>query len=94
VSILPARAPYNAPFRDPEFPGASEKIDMNRLVRHWNWPVLLGCVFLVGGLALSRARADDGAYTAVTAQNPEISLAELGLRLDPLTRPELAGAGG
>ncbi|MHC4826906.1 MAG: mechanosensitive ion channel family protein [Planctomycetota bacterium] len=62
---------------------------MNRLVRHWNWPVLLGCVFLVGGLVLSRARADDGAYTAVTAQNPEISLAELGLRLDPLTRPEL-----
>ena len=36
------------------------------------------------------AATGDGAYTAATAQNPEVSLAELELLLDPLTRAELA----
>jgi small conductance mechanosensitive channel len=64
-------------------------IDMNRLVRHWKWSVLIVWVALAGGLTLSVAAADDGAHTAVTAQNPEVPLAELGLLLEPLTRAEL-----
>ncbi|MHC5007376.1 MAG: mechanosensitive ion channel family protein [Planctomycetota bacterium] len=62
---------------------------MNRLVRHWKWPVLIVCVLLAGGLTLPVAAADDGAYIAVTAKNPEVSLVELDLLLEPLTRSEL-----
>jgi small conductance mechanosensitive channel len=40
-------------------------------------------------LPSSAAATEDGAYTAVTAQNPEVSLAELGHLLEPLTRAEL-----
>jgi len=40
-------------------------------------------------LTLSAGAADDGAPTAVTARNPEVSLAELGFLLEPLTRAEL-----
>jgi small conductance mechanosensitive channel len=50
---------------------------------------LIVCVVLAGGLPLSAVAADDGAYTAVTAQNPEVSLAEFGHMLEPLTRAEL-----
>jgi small conductance mechanosensitive channel len=50
---------------------------------------LIVCVLLAGGLTLPVAAADDGAYIAVTAKNPEVSLVELDLLLEPLTRSEL-----
>ncbi|MHC4127683.1 MAG: mechanosensitive ion channel family protein [Planctomycetota bacterium] len=62
---------------------------MNRPARHWKWLLWILCVAVAGGLPSSAAATEDGAYTAVTAQNPEISLAEFGFLLEPLTRAEL-----